>query len=223
MKFLHTLKPMSWTWALLALALALVASTTPVLADAEAAPRASSTSIEWNLGSAERATVTVSHPDGKVTRHEFEAGRAPRFEAFDAQGQTLADGVYRYEVVGSPGVRPNLRKRVDGAPSEEAAAEIVARAPRGYVRSGTFQIRGGFISLPEPGTGLGGRLDKGAATEDQVIPDDLIVQGSACVGLDCVNNENFGFDTIRHEGEQPPHPLRRHLDARSASRPTTGG
>ena len=32
---------------------------------------------------------------------------------------------------------------------------------------------------------------------DQVIPDDLIVQGSTCVGLDCVNNENFGFDTIR--------------------------
>jgi hypothetical protein len=32
---------------------------------------------------------------------------------------------------------------------------------------------------------------------DQVIPDDLIVQGSLCAGLDCVNNENFGFDTIR--------------------------
>lgn len=32
---------------------------------------------------------------------------------------------------------------------------------------------------------------------DQVIPDDLIVQGSACVGLDCVNGEDFGFDTIR--------------------------
>lgn len=32
---------------------------------------------------------------------------------------------------------------------------------------------------------------------DFVIADDLIVQGSACVGLDCVNNENFGFDTIR--------------------------
>ena len=35
------------------------------------------------------------------------------------------------------------------------------------------------------------------AMPDQVIPDDLIVQGSACVGLDCVNNENFGFDTVR--------------------------
>lgn len=32
---------------------------------------------------------------------------------------------------------------------------------------------------------------------DQVIPDDLIVQGSTCVGFDCVNNESFGFDTIR--------------------------
>jgi Chaperone of endosialidase len=35
------------------------------------------------------------------------------------------------------------------------------------------------------------------AIPDQVIPDDLIVQGSLCVGFDCVNNESFGFDTIR--------------------------
>jgi hypothetical protein len=42
----------------------------------------------------------------------------------------------------------------------------------------------------------GGDLRRVTA-EDQVIPDDLIVQGSACVGIDCVNNENFGFDTIR--------------------------
>ena len=37
----------------------------------------------------------------------------------------------------------------------------------------------------------------GTAKADQVIPDDLIVQGSLCVGFDCVNNESFGFDTIR--------------------------
>jgi hypothetical protein len=30
-----------------------------------------------------------------------------------------------------------------------------------------------------------------------VIPDNLIVQGSACVGLDCVNGEVFDFDTVR--------------------------
>ncbi len=34
-------------------------------------------------------------------------------------------------------------------------------------------------------------------TADQVILDDVIVDGSACIGVDCVNGENFGFDTIR--------------------------
>ena len=40
-------------------------------------------------------------------------------------------------------------------------------------------------------------LLSGKAAADFVIADDLIVQGSACVGLDCVNNEPFGFDTIK--------------------------
>ncbi|UWX04408.1 hypothetical protein H1235_04890 [Pseudoxanthomonas sp. NC8] len=35
------------------------------------------------------------------------------------------------------------------------------------------------------------------AAADNVVADDEIVQGSLCVGIDCVNNENFGFDTIR--------------------------
>jgi len=37
----------------------------------------------------------------------------------------------------------------------------------------------------------------GLALADQVILDDLIVDGSACIGMDCVNGESFGFDTIR--------------------------
>src|SRR6201985_2425331 len=40
-------------------------------------------------------------------------------------------------------------------------------------------------------------ITSGKARADFVIPDDLIVQGSACVGLDCVDGEAFGFDTIR--------------------------
>lgn len=35
------------------------------------------------------------------------------------------------------------------------------------------------------------------ALADQVILDDLIVDGSACIGMDCVNGESFGFDTLR--------------------------
>ena len=36
-----------------------------------------------------------------------------------------------------------------------------------------------------------------SAQADQVILDDLIVDGSACIGFDCVNGESFGFDTLR--------------------------
>ncbi|WP_351009437.1 tail fiber domain-containing protein [Shewanella sp. S1-58-MNA-CIBAN-0166] len=32
---------------------------------------------------------------------------------------------------------------------------------------------------------------------DQQILDDLVVDGSACIGQDCVNGESFGFDTLR--------------------------
>jgi len=35
------------------------------------------------------------------------------------------------------------------------------------------------------------------ANADVVHDDDVIIHSSACIGLDCVNNENFGFDTIR--------------------------
>jgi hypothetical protein len=35
------------------------------------------------------------------------------------------------------------------------------------------------------------------AFADQVILDDLVVEGSECVGVDCVNGESFGFDTLR--------------------------
>ena len=40
-------------------------------------------------------------------------------------------------------------------------------------------------------------LGTGSVRADQVIPDDLIVQGSLCVGFDCVNGESFGVSTIR--------------------------
>jgi hypothetical protein len=41
------------------------------------------------------------------------------------------------------------------------------------------------------------------AHADTVVPDDQIVQGSQCIGLDCVNNESFGFDTLRLKTNNP--------------------
>lgn len=53
-----------------------------------------------------------------------------------------------------------------------------------------------FALLVASAVGMFG-LSGSAAIADQVIADDLIVQGSTCIGLDCVNNETFGFDTLR--------------------------
>lgn len=95
---------------------------------------------------------------------------------------------------------------------------------RSLVASGSFLIMNGSVVLPgasEEGTSrriasvvnkprafrpntsapMSGFQQRNHATVnpffDFVIADDLIVQGSACVGLDCVDGENFGFDTIR--------------------------
>jgi len=40
-------------------------------------------------------------------------------------------------------------------------------------------------------------IGNGTTIADQVILDDLIIDGSTCVGMDCVNGESFGFDTLR--------------------------
>lgn len=41
------------------------------------------------------------------------------------------------------------------------------------------------------------------ARADQVISDDLVVQGSACFGNGCVNNMSFGFQTVVISGDAP--------------------
>jgi hypothetical protein len=113
------------------------------------------------------------------------------------------------------------RGKDDDAEAVRAARKPVLPAP--LVDSGTFSILNGAIVVAGaqeetgarpasksserprlPGMALGNAGTRNQqhhplliAMPDQVIPDDLIVQGSACVGLDCVNGEVFGFDTIR--------------------------
>ncbi len=90
--------------------------------------------------------------------------------------------------------------------------------------SGSFLWLGGELIVPELSTGTesltGPDLDaasegaleteldvlakagasqdsKALPTKDFVILDDLIVDGSGCIGFDCAGGESFGFDTIR--------------------------
>lgn len=122
------------------------------------------------------ATVNVVGPEGIAWQ-----GRIDQSGLFGSQqlGQPLPDGLYRWEA------RSIAPAKVRGLDAEDGPSA------NGVIGSGIFRVADGVVNLPDSGTLEQHHL------KDQVIPDDLIVQGSLCVGFDCVNNESFGFDTIR--------------------------
>ena len=179
-------------------------------------PTAGATAITWRPAVENDGFVlTVSGPD-RVVRREIPSGEQPTFELFDAQGKTRPDGSYTWELRANPPLAAEDRDRLaaarasgDETKADEILAELRAagRLPpeSSLVQTGSFAIEGGaFVPLdasePENRAGSPKRASSPArrvTAADQVIPDDLVVQGSGCFGFDCVNNESFGFDTLR--------------------------
>ena len=184
-------------------------------------------SVKWDvIVSHSGGTLTISAPDGRVFYKEFRAGSSPEITLTDKQLDALPDGAYSYELRLRPVLAPAARKALEAArgndddPEGERAGRKRPVVPA-LVQSGSFSILNGAIIVggavedqrraakttePQrtPGVVSGNTVTRLrnhrfslGAMPDQVIADDLIVQGSTCVGLDCVNNESFGFDTIR--------------------------
>ncbi len=186
-----------------------------------AAMSASGSNVRWDVAAANSGgTLTVVAPDGRAFRSDFRAGSAPEFSIADKKGERLPDGVYSYELRLSPVLSLAAKQKLiasrgkDDDPEEVRAARI--RPAAGLVQSGSFSVSNGSINVAgpmeesrqrvsyveqprraRPASGFKLHHLPTFFMPDQVIPDDLIVQGSACVGLDCVNGEVFGFDTIR--------------------------
>lgn len=173
-----------------------------------AAVNVSSVGIEWQPAIAyEKLVLTVSGPDGLVLRREVASGIAPSFGAFGDDGKPLSDGAYNYELVASPVLDPATRQamaraRRTGDDSILAKLQADGKLPRTPLKqSGTFTLKDGtFVSPDQREDSRAPRVSKAGSAlpgKDVVTADDAIIQGSLCVGLDCVNNESFGFDTIR--------------------------
>jgi len=179
--------------------------------------------MDWQLSSTghERATLTWSCA-GEVGSLDFPNGKHVSLSVNDL-GTDVQDGTCSWELRLSPKVSKDVAAKLAAARAandEKAARKVMKDAgfdPDAMVASGAFTISGGmFVSTDgsEGGNAARATISTNARpsapieTLDQVIPDDLIVQGSACVGLDCVNNENFGFDTIRMKENN----LRVHFD-----------
>jgi len=169
-----------------------------------------------------RLILTVSTPGGEVFRKEFDPGVAPSFGLTDKNGASLPDGSYSYELRVIPNLNSEVRKVLAASREKGNSAEVIQELQSSgqlpakiAVQSGAFSIEAGvvFVGAPEEGSetqrpkgneALKNELqskkkrDGGAVViQDIVHADDVIIQDSLCVGLDCVNGEVFGFDTIR--------------------------
>lgn len=172
-----------WTSAIMALALCFVTAFGAAAQVADVDINASS--VMWHPNTGEKTILTISGPGGDF-RHEFAAGEKAAFEAFDKSGALLQDGTYSWRMVSVPVVSDELK-------AARAAGEKMV-APEALVQSGHFTVAGGFFV--QPSQEIAAPKAPGGE-KDQVFLDDLIVEGSACIGLDCSNGESFGFDTLR--------------------------
>jgi hypothetical protein len=166
-------------------------------------------------GGGQAFVLTVSGPDGTVDRQELDAGRAVYFTVTGPDGKTRPDGIYTYELrvnraAPAPALQsPSGKESPDGRPVEAEAAIKARPLPASPAQSGSFRIQNGMIvsgGAVEPraarapvagGASAPGRTASAGRTALTTFADDLIVQGSACIGFDCVTGESFGFDTIR--------------------------
>jgi hypothetical protein len=158
----------------------------------------------------QQLVVTVSRPDGTVFQKTVDSGSTPYVDLSDILGSSYLDGAYTYELRVIPVVEKRVRSDKDSGGSflkSGVNSEANNFSQRALTQSGGFSVKGGAIVTPvglepsSPGTGPAVTFHNSQQgldhTTDQVIADDLIVTGSLCVGFDCVNGENFGFDTIR--------------------------
>jgi hypothetical protein len=149
-------------------------------------------------------------PSGAYFTHEFTSGQSPSFSLKDISGGLAVDGTYTWELRYAPRLSSDVKHALAEARDrgdDAAAAQIMKDAGvSGLTQSGVFSVSGGSFVSPNLTEALRPKTQTGpkagsdalhAAPNDVVTADDAIIQGSLCVGLDCVNNESFGFDTIR--------------------------
>jgi Chaperone of endosialidase len=175
----------------------------------------SSAAVEWQAAGSnfERLVLVVATPDGATITREFQGSRAS-FRLADLAPRVVADGTYMFELRAMPKIAPEVKQRLAAARAaddEAAVGKIRAEAGIGepVVQAGAFAVRNGsFVAdvteaaftgpkMPKVSANAAGPGKLNPGTNDVVTADDAIIQGSLCVGLDCVNNESFGFDTIR--------------------------
>jgi hypothetical protein len=187
------------------------------------------TQLEWKCDPrAESLVISVSGPDEFDFRQTVDGDSA----SFQLPAGSL-DGDYSYHIALQPRIDPATRALLAEARGRSDEKAIVrdlrnaGRIPAATMQfSGTFLVAGGSIvekGRPEPGAGNPEKSAPGSAVPsvlrrnpietNQLVPDNLYVQGWICVGIDCADGEGLGVDTIRMKENN----LRLHVEDTSTS------
>lgn len=152
----------------------------------------------------ERLILSVSGPGDVLIISSFESGNLPSLSLAELSGNPFLDGQYAYELTLVPVLSAEVRAMLIEARESgddsivETLQQSGALPQETLTQTGYFQIYNGrFVTERALQTQTISDSDVPKTTRDQVIVDDLIVQSSACIGMDCVNGESFGYDTLR--------------------------
>ena len=180
--------------------------------------------VMWSpVGESESIRLSIAGPDG-VSDVTFPAGEKPYLKIYDANGELLEDGPYTWQLEARPVVDPEIAEILAEArqSGDDQAVKELDKAgllPQGARQFGHLTVAQGQFLLPDvgetdPSQAQGPTLDTPRPpTKDYPIHDDLIVDGSTCIGVDCAVGEDFGFSTLRLK----EHNLRIEFDDTSGS------
>lgn len=144
-------------------------------------------------GTAGGYQLVVSGPSG-VMEHHFTAGQTPSLSVFNKAGNPLADGSYTWELRALQTPGPEQRAAMNRVDGNERG---LVHQPKAEAQWGYLLVQGGVFVVNAEQEEANEAAQSKPVQRDQQILDDLIVDGSACIGQDCVNGESFGFDTLR--------------------------
>ena len=154
--------------------------------------------FEMEMDKSASYQVTLAGADNYYLRKTFPVGQAIKFDL----SELPSDGLFKTEIITQPTVDDETLSLIRSGDKSAIGQQT---------ESGNFQVS--FRLENSQMFDSKSKEDGGVQTKDQVILDDLIVDGSVCVGFDCVNGESFGFDTIRIKENN----VRFHFDDTSTS------
>lgn len=154
------------------------------------------------------ATLRLLGPYGNITEFSFGANQPIVIDTNNPNGKGLSDGFYWWELTFAPRLNTAQQQALNQRHSA-SSYDLPQNWPNSInTHSGSFVIENGQIldssddveTSDEPAlneTPENKIPNPSAPLPSVVFAEDLIVQGSGCIGFDCLTNENFGSDTLR--------------------------